>query len=65
MTNTICPHCENTIGFAFGTCSRCGWNYLDHSFHFIRVWLSDVPDIDPRLIQKHADATRRDCEPFV
>lgn len=30
---TKCQNCKNTIGFVFGTCIVCNWNYLDCSFH--------------------------------
>lgn len=32
-----CPICDNMIGFTCGTCIDCGYNYLDHTFHFIEV----------------------------
>ena len=35
MSKTICPHCKNNIGFAFGRCSECGYNYLTDEFEVI------------------------------
>lgn len=32
-----CPVCGNTVGFAFGTCVRCGYNHEDNTYHFIKV----------------------------
>ena len=51
---TTCPKCNNTMGFAFGTCTRCDWNYLDNSYHTIKVDVDYLPkDIKDRLIQLH------------
>ncbi len=52
---TICPNCKNEIGFVFGMCISCGFNYLDHTFHFIKVWRSDFLNDEywDYLIQKH------------
>lgn len=32
-----CPICKNTMGFVCGTCIDCGYNQIDHTFHFIEV----------------------------
>ena len=32
-----CPKCGNTIGFGFGTCVECGYNYLDNTYRYIKV----------------------------
>lgn len=32
-----CPICKNKIGFVCGTCIDCGYNQLDHTYHFIEV----------------------------
>lgn len=32
-----CPICKNNYGFAFGTCCKCGYNYLDNTYHTIEV----------------------------
>ena len=49
-----CPMCDNKMGFAFGTCGECGWNYLDNTFHFIKVHTDDLPEsIKHRLITEH------------
>lgn len=32
-----CPICKSTMGFVCGTCCRCGYNHLDHTYHFIEV----------------------------
>ena len=32
-----CPICKNKRGFVFGTCSECGYNYLDNTYYSIEV----------------------------
>ena len=32
-----CPVCENKQGFSCGTCIDCGYNYIDNTFHFIKI----------------------------
>lgn len=39
-----CPVCSNTIGFAFGTCVECGYNYLSEEFSFIEVRRGQIPN---------------------
>ena len=53
-----CPICDNMIGFAFGTCIDCGYNYIDHTFHFIEVeteFLKELvsPEVFELLIAEH------------
>lgn len=58
-----CPHCTNTMGFVCGTCIECGFNHLDNSFHFIKVWSDDIPARDAvYLISKHAKRTQRSSQ---
>lgn len=55
-----CPHCQNKMGFAFGTCIECGFNYITKQFNKIEVWVEDLPpNIRDYLINWHADRTRR------
>lgn len=50
-----CDKCGNTMGFAFCTCVRCGWNEIDKSFHYIKVNVNDLPtNVKEYLINKHA-----------
>lgn len=54
-----CPHCRNRVGFVFGTCIECGFNHLDHSFHFITAQVHDLPpESAAMLIAIHARRTR-------
>ena len=32
-----CPKCGNRMGFAFGRCSGCGFNYLSEQFETIKI----------------------------
>jgi hypothetical protein len=49
-----CEKCGNRIGFVFGTCCNCGWNYLDKTWHYIKVNVNDLPmDLRYYLIDKH------------
>lgn len=53
-----CPICDNMIGFAFGTCIDCGYNYIDHTFHFIEVeteFLKELvsPEVFELLVAEH------------
>lgn len=32
-----CLICKSKIGFAYGTCTNCGYNQLDHTYHTIEV----------------------------
>jgi len=56
--HTKCPKCLNEYGFAFGTCSDCGWNYLDSTWHFITMWRPD-PIEDSELIAAHEKSVAR------
>jgi len=50
-----CVKCGNELGFAFGTCDNCGWNYLSNQFEFIKVYVDDLPESEQDyLIEKHA-----------
>lgn len=54
MEKTICPKCNNKYGFAFGTCIDCGYNYLDKTFHWIKVYVKDLHSYSSNsLINKH------------
>ena len=39
---TKCPICKNTQGFAVGTCCNCGYNYINHKFKRIEVYVEDL-----------------------
>ena len=54
-----CPHCGNQLGFAFGTCVRCGFNYLEEKFNYIRVSVNDLEDHQLHLILQHAANTQK------
>lgn len=62
MTDNIkeCPHCKNTVGFIFGTCSQCGYNYLSMQFEIIKVRVDDLPEetVD-YLIGLHENRTKK------
>jgi|GEM_PF-1271509 len=50
-----CPVCENTRGFAFGTCVSCGFNYISATFNFIEVNVDHLPkEIKDALVKYHA-----------
>lgn len=50
-----CPVCENTRGFAFGTCVNCGFNYISATFDFIKVHVDHLPkEVKDALIKYHA-----------
>lgn len=50
-----CPKCNNIMGFVFGTCIECGWNYLSNQWEYIKVRVDDLPEeIQDYFIQKHA-----------
>lgn len=54
-----CPVCHNTQGFVFGTCCRCGYNYIEYEFHRIEVNVEDLrylgvrEEIIDKLTDKH------------
>ena len=52
-----CPKCGNKIGFAFGTCSDCGFNHYDYEYRYIKVdvdMLNSIPEnIKNYLIKQH------------
>lgn len=59
-----CPICKNTMGFAFGTCCRCGYNYLDHTYHTIEVSTEILeqivsPDMFEYLVAEHERFKKR------
>lgn len=54
-----CPHCLNQIGFAFGTCSACGYNYVEHRFRWIKVYVDDLDSDEDILVEIHAGRTFR------
>lgn len=60
-----CPKCLNRIGFVFGTCGDCGWNYLDDTYHWIVVRaeqgysMIDLVEHDNRIRQRRLDREYR------
>jgi len=49
-----CVKCKNTMGFVFGKCTKCGWNYLSNKWDTIKVNVNDLPrNIRYDLIEKH------------
>jgi len=58
-----CPVCENTRGFAFGTCVSCGFNYNSATFDFIKVRVNHLPkEVKVALVKYHAK--KYDVETF-
>lgn len=59
----MCEKCGNRIGFAFGTCCNCGWNYLDKTYHSIKVSVDDLASLPIELkwylIDKHNERIER------
>jgi hypothetical protein len=56
----VCEKCGNRLWFTFGTCVECGYNYLDKSYHHIKVYVDDLPkDIKWRLIDKHDESVTK------
>lgn len=50
-----CPVCDNRIGFAFGTCVDCGFNYIEADFRYIKVDVRYLPlELREALIREHA-----------
>lgn len=41
-----CPKCGNRLGFAFGCCCQCGYNYISKQYDWIKVWKSDLKMTD-------------------
>ena len=59
-----CPICKNTMGFAFGTCCRCGCNHIDHTYHTIEVnteILEQIvsPEMFEYLVAEHERSKKR------
>lgn len=49
-----CPKCKNIMGFSFGTCVRCGWNYISNEYDYIKVRVNDLPQwVRDYLVEKH------------
>jgi hypothetical protein len=53
-----CPICDNMIGFTCGTCIDCGYNYIDHTFHFIEISTETLeavvsPEVFEFLVEEH------------
>lgn len=53
-----CPVCKNKIGFAFGTCIQCGYDYIEEKFSRIEVDMETLEALlDPYtldlLVNKH------------
>lgn len=58
--NEGCPHCGNKYGFAFGTCCQCGFNYIDNTFHSIKINPEDLPeDMRAWAVARHARFTQK------
>lgn len=60
-----CPICKNTMGFVCGTCSECGYNYIDHTYHFIEVSTEVLkrivpPEIFDYLVTEHERFKKRE-----
>lgn len=61
---TKCPVCNNTQGFAVGTCCNCGYNHISCKFERIEVYVDDLrlagvnDAIINRLIDKHHQTFR-------
>lgn len=50
-----CPKCSNSIGFVFGMCTSCGWNYISNKWERIKVNPDRFPEeIRSYLIEQHA-----------
>jgi hypothetical protein len=63
MAGTTCPHCQNTFGFVFGTCTDCGFNYITEEFTHVRVYVKDLPKgLRDVLITEHKYRTKRDAK---
>jgi hypothetical protein len=53
-----CPACKNKVGFAFGTCIRCGYNHYDEKYDRIEVDMEVLERYIPTyvlhsLIERH------------
>lgn len=53
-----CAICKNKYGFTFGTCCKCGYNYIDNTYHFLEVdakilELLVSPDSFDYLVKQH------------
>lgn len=52
---SCCPVCNNTMGFAMGTCVSCGFNYISADFNFIKVHVDHLPkELKNALVKYHA-----------
>ena len=49
----ICPICKNTMGFAYGTCIECGYNYIDNTYHKIEVCTDELRKFVPNHIMEY------------
>ena len=61
-----CPICKNKVGFAFGTCTKCGYNYLEEEYHRIEVNMDTLKRLlDPYaidyLVQQHEKRYKDFC----
>ena len=58
---TFCPNCQNTMGFTFGTCIECGFNYINNKFEWVKVYVSELPvELRDYLIYRHQRFTYRE-----
>ena len=65
-----CPICKNTMGFAFGTCIECGYNYNDNTYHFIEVDTETLerivsPEMFDYLVERHEKFKRRQKDNLI
>lgn len=58
MSQTECPKCANTMGFACGTCCDCGWSYLTSEWTRVEVHLDEVKAVAfDYVMDRHARRT--------
>ena len=61
MPDTVCPNCQNKIGFVFGTCIECGFNHISNTFKWIKVYVSELPSGErDYYIDRHMRNTLRE-----
>ena len=59
-----CPICKNKTGFVFGTCCECGYNHVDHTYHYIKVSTEILerivsPEVFNHLVEEHERFKKR------
>lgn len=61
MSDTVCPNCQNKIGFVFGTCIECGFNNLTNKFVWVKVYVVELPSNGrDYYIDRHMRSTMRE-----